>query len=97
MSTIVQAGLVADEALNVELGGMADETLSHRAAVACAEGSRRACLFCHVLDVLVQPHHCAKQLSGEPMHPLNYLRAAVCLAVAFGIQAAIIALIVRAL
>lgn len=97
VSRVVQLGLLTDEGLSVESGGLADETLSLRAARAASRGSRPACILCRTLSWLVQPRHCAKQLSGEPMHPVNYARAAFAIAAAYGAQVEIVRLVIRSL
>lgn len=89
MRLLIELGLWCDEGLNVETGGDADQTLSLRAALAARRGSKTACVFCRVLSWLVQPRHCAKQLSAETMRPVNYIRGMLCIMAAYGVQVVI--------
>lgn len=83
---IVQFGVLADEGLNTETGGDASQTLSVRTALAAERKERWACILCKALGVVVQREHCEKQLDGAPMHPLNYIRAGIAIAAAYGMQ-----------
>ena len=84
LTLLVQLGVLTDEGLNVATGGAANQTLSMRTATAARSGDRWACVLCNLLSILIQPRHCAKQLSGEPMNPWNYLRAAACIFAIYG-------------
>jgi hypothetical protein len=68
MPYLHRAGIALDILLNVLFGGMAGQTISLRAAIAAARGSRPACVVCAFLSAVVEAGHCAKQLTpgAEP-------------------------------
>ena len=80
-SVIKGDGIALDETEAALLGAPNGETISLWAALASRHGVWLARLACAVLSVLVQWDHCHKQLLHEPMKPLNYVRAIVCLLV----------------
>jgi hypothetical protein len=75
MNYFYNVGIAFDMMLNALLGGTAGQTLSYRAASDAAKREKFWCLFCRLLSVLVQPNHCADQLSGIPMDGEEYIRA----------------------
>lgn len=72
------AGIALDKKEAEALGAPAGETIS----LWCAIESRHGCLIAHIACLglyLVQFRHCRDQLAGVPMHPGNYVRAAILL------------------
>jgi len=49
--------LALDQLANAIGGGFPDETISYRASIANQEGSRWACMFCRLIEIIV-PDHC---------------------------------------
>jgi len=77
-------GIALDETEAALLGAPEGETISLWAAMGARHGIFLACVACGVLSVLVQWGHCKKQLLGEPMPGISYLRAMVCLLAVLG-------------
>lgn len=80
-SVIKADGIALDETEAALLGAPNGETISLWAAMASRHGVWLAWVACAVFSVLIQWDHCHKQLLGQPMKPVNYLRAIVCLLV----------------
>lgn len=74
-------GIKLDDAEDAVLGGPDTETISMRTAKAAAAGNIWACRLCHILSILVQHHHCTKQLHGIAMNKYDYARAIIWLTV----------------
>ncbi len=53
-----------DMLCNVIIGGQPGDTMSYRAAVARANGSRFGCIFCKFLD-LFQQNHCSITMASD--------------------------------
>lgn len=67
-----------DVTINVATGGVIGQTVSMRAALGARQGIWRWCLFCRLLDVLVQRNHCAQTLDPNAVVPTSvYWRAAL--------------------
>ena len=80
-SVIKADGIALDETEAALLGAPGGETISLWAAMASRHGVWLARLACAVFSVLIQHDHCHKQIVGQPMQPVNYVRAIVCLLV----------------
>ena len=74
-------GIALDKTEGAILGASHGETISLWAAMENRHGKWLAHIACVALSVLVQYDHCHKQLVGQPMKRLNYLRAFACLLV----------------
>jgi hypothetical protein len=76
----VRIGVAIDESLNVIFfNGQPNETISGHAAVAQQDGKRWACVLCKILDVVIEPNHCANQFNSTPTGALVALRSVVAL------------------
>ena len=91
LAYLERCGIEFDTAVNVLLGGALSQTLSLRAALAEKAGERWGCVFCQVLNVLIERDHCAKQFIQGPSPAVTYLRSAV----AFGTGILALVAIVR--
>lgn len=80
-SVLKADGIALDETEAAILGAPSGETISLWAAMEARHGIWLARLACAVFSVLVQWDHCHKQLVGQPMKPMNYVRAIACLLV----------------
>jgi hypothetical protein len=88
---LLNVGLAEDEELNCILGGLPTQTLSYRTAYAAGyrptgrieQRKEWACLFCVMLDYLVQRGHCADQFNDDPTPFYDYLRAFICISSVF--------------
>lgn len=76
---LVGDGTALDRTEAALIGAPDGETISLYAAIEARHGVLLARVTCVLLSILVQWRHCQKQIAGEPMRPLNYARAAVCL------------------
>jgi hypothetical protein len=68
-------GIALDETEGALIGAPDGETISLYAAMEAKHGVWLARTACAVFSVLIQRHHCADQLIGAPMKPMNYARA----------------------
>lgn len=68
-------GIALDETEAALIGAPNGETISLYAAMEKRHGVWLAKLACAAFSLLIQRHHCSKQLLGQPMKPLNYVRA----------------------
>ena len=60
-----RVGYQADCLLNAIAGGLEDQSISLRAALARKAGRRWGCVMCRWLAWTVERHHCTKQLEGR--------------------------------
>lgn len=72
-------GIALDVTEGALIGVPNGETISLYAAMQAKHGQILAMVACAVFSVLIQWNHCADQLTGVPMKPLNYVRAIACL------------------
>ncbi|MDD2878792.1 MAG: hypothetical protein PHZ23_16365 [Acidiphilium sp.] len=72
-------GIALDETEAALLGIPNGETISLYEAMQKKHGVLLAKIACAIFSVLIQRHHCANQLDGTPMKPMNYVRATACL------------------
>lgn len=78
---LVADGIDLDKTEEAILGGPEGDTISLWSAMEARHGVILACIACFVFSILIQFHHCQKQLVGTPMLPMNYIRATICLIV----------------
>ena len=74
-------GIALDETEAALIGAPNGETISLFSAIEARHGWIAAKVMCAILSVLVQPGHCQKQIIGDPMPGVDYLRAFVLLCV----------------
>ena len=74
-------GIDLDKTEEAILGGPEGDTISLWSAMEARHGVVLACIACFVFSILIQFHHCQKQLLDQPMLPANYIRATICLIV----------------
>lgn len=72
-------GIALDKTEAALIGVPNGDTISLYTAMKARHGVFLARVGCAVFSVLIQRHHCAKQLDGTPMKPMNYVRATACL------------------
>lgn len=72
-------GINLDRTEAALLGIPNGETISLYEAMQAKHGVLLAKIACAIFSVLIQWNHCANQLDGTPMKPMNYVRAAICL------------------
>lgn len=75
-----------DAEISAITGGVANQTVSMRVALAAQRGERWAIAFCQFLSVAVQCDHCRVTLDGGPMPWWVFVRAAIWFAVAIGVS-----------
>lgn len=76
----VRIGVAVDETVNVVVfNGQPDETISQHAAVAQRDGKRWGCILCGILNIIIEPHHCANQFEPGTTTPLVAFRSALAM------------------
>jgi hypothetical protein len=78
-SVLKADGIALDETEAALLGAPSGETISLWSAMEALHGVWPARLACLIWAILIEWRHCHKQLLGQPMPGLSYVRAAVCL------------------
>jgi hypothetical protein len=73
---------MTDEEINALAGGLPNQTVSLRCAVANRQGKRWARVMCWFLSWAVQRDHCELQFTNAPSPWWVYVRAGICFAVA---------------
>jgi hypothetical protein len=82
---LVTAFEMLDEFLNALSGGLRNETISLRAAMAQKQGRPWGCVLCRWLHLTLRQHHCRRTLDREPMGAFAGAVAAVQLGAVFGV------------
>ena len=68
-------GIDLDKTEAALLGIPNGDTISIWEAMEAQHGVFQAVVACAIFSVLIQWGHCRKQLLGQPMKPVNYIRA----------------------
>lgn len=85
-SWLQRVGLSVDEVVNaIFFNGDPHQTVSVHAAVAARDGERWACIFCRVLDKIIEPGHCANQFNDEHTSVAASIRSALAFATALAL------------
>lgn len=86
-----------DAEISALTGGVANQTVSMRVALAAKLGKRWAIAFCAFLSAAVQCDHCQVTLDGGLIPWWAFVRAAICFAVVIGGVGWILFTLMRAL